>query len=80
MSLFFIEKLLKIVSTGLTEIVSENNRADKSKFKSKELVIIEFSSTYCMLRIFSSIGLLGLSYNISPTKTLAPFKKMMSNK
>jgi len=34
--------------------------------------------------IFSSIGLVGLCYNISPTKTLAPFKKsferMMSNK
>ena len=34
--------------------------------------------------IFSSIGLLGLIYNISPTKTLAPFKKsfkkIMSNK
>ena len=34
--------------------------------------------------IFSSISLLGLSYNISPTKTLAPFKKsfkkIMSNK
>ena len=34
--------------------------------------------------IFSSIGLVGLCYNISPTKTLAPFKKsfekMISNK
>ena len=34
--------------------------------------------------IISSIGLVGLCYNISPTKTLAPFKKsfekMISNK
>ena len=33
-----------------------------------------YTFVICSL-IFSSIGLLGLSYNISPTKTLAPFKK-----